>query len=156
MDTSKLVTGIFDWFTRAIDSVDWEKIGRHIGSFLDGIDWTAIFTSAGNFIETAINAAIDLWKGSFDAAPIETTILTAIGLLKFTGVGDIIWGKISDKLSAKVLGSSIGIVPTIAIAAVTWEIGFNVGKSLGKALFPEDAEHYDNFTWFGENGFLIH
>lgn len=154
MDTSKLVTGIFDWFTRAIDSVDWEKIGRHIGSFLAGIDWTAIFTSAGNFIKTAIDAAIDLWKGSFDAAPIETTIITAIGLLKFTGVGDIIWGKISDKLSAKVLGSSIGIVPTIAIAAITWEIGFNVGKSLGKELFPDDAEYYDNFKFFGDGGFF--
>lgn len=154
MDTSKLVTGIFDWFTRAIDSVDWEKIGRHIGSFLDGMDWTAIFTSAGNFIETAITAAIDLWKGSFDAAPIETTIITAIGLLKFTGFGDIIWGKISDKLSAKVLGSSIGIVPTIAISAVTWEIGFNVGKSLGEALFPDDKEIYENFSFFGEGGFF--
>lgn len=154
MDTSKLVTGIFDWFTRAIDSVDWEKIGRHIGSFLDGMDWTAIFTSAGNFIETAIDAAIDLWKGSFDAAPIETTIITAIGLLKFTGVGDIIWGKISDKLSAKVLGSSIGIVPTIAVAAATWEIGFNVGKSLGEALFPDDKEIYENFSFFGEGGFF--
>lgn len=154
MDTSKLVTGIFDWFTRAIDSVDWEKIGRHIGSFLDGMDWTAIFTSAGNFIETAIDAAIDLWKGSFDAAPIETTIITAIGLLKFTGVGDIIWGKISDKLSATVLGSSIGIVPTIAIAVVTWEIGFNVGKSLGEALFPDDKEIYENFSFFGEGGFF--
>lgn len=154
MDTSKLVTGIFDWFTRAIDSVDWQKIGRHIGSFLDGMDWTAIFTSAGNFIETAIDAAIDLWKGSFDAAPIETTILTAIGLLKFTGVGDIIWGKISDKLSATVLGSSIGIVPTIAISVVTWEIGFNVGKSLGEALFPDDKEIYENFSFFGEGGFF--
>lgn len=154
MDTSKLVTGIFDWFTRAIDSVDWEKIGRHIGSFLDGMDWTAIFTSSGNFIETAIDAAIDLWKGSFDAAPIETTIITAIGLLKFTGVGDIIWGKISDKLSAKVLGSSIGIVPTIAIAAVTWEIGFNVGKSLGEALFHDDKEIYENFSFLGEGGFF--
>lgn len=154
MDTSKLVTGIFEWFTRAIDSVDWEKIGRHIGSFLDGMDWTAIFTSAGNFIETAIDAAIDLWKGSFDAAPIETTIITAIGLLKFTGVGDIIWGKISDKLSATVLGSSIGIVPTIAISAVTWEIGFNVGKSLGEALFPDDKEIYENFSFFGEGGFF--
>lgn len=154
MDTSKLVTGIFDWFTRAIDSVDWEKIGRHIGSFLDGMDWTAIFTSAGNFIETAIDAAIDLWKGSFDAAPIETTIITAIGLLKSTGVGGIIWGKISDKLSATVLGSSIGIVPTIAIAAVTWEIGFNVGKSLGEALFPDDKEIYENFSFFGEGGFF--
>lgn len=154
MDTSKLVTGIFDWFTKAIDSVDWEKIGRHIGSFLDGMDWTAIFTSAGNFIETAIDAAIDLWKGIFDAAPIETTINTAIGLLKFTGVGDIIWGKISDKLSATVLGSSIGIVPTIAIAAVTWEIGFNVGKLLGEALFPDDKEIYENFSFFGEGGFF--
>lgn len=155
-DLSGIVTGIFNWMSDAIASVDWYQIGQNIGQFLAGIDWTAVFTSAGNFIETAIDAAIDLWKGSFDAAPIETTIITAIGLLKFTGVGDIIWGKISDKLSAKVLGSSIGIVPTIAIAAVTWEIGFNVGKSLGKALFPEDAEYYDNFTWFGKNGFLIH
>ena len=153
-DLSGIVTGIFNWMSDAIASVDWYQIGQNIGQFLAGIDWTAVFTSAGNFIETAIDAAIDLWKGSFDAAPIETTILTAIGLLKFTGVGNIIWGKISDKLSAKVLGSSIGIVPTIAIAAVTWEIGFNVGKSLGKALFPEDAEYYDNFTWFGENGFF--
>lgn len=153
-DLSGIVTGIFNWMSDAIASVDWYQIGKNIGQFLAGIDWTAVFTSAGNFIETAIDAAIDLWKGSFDAAPIETTIITAIGLLKFTGVGDIIWGKISDKLSAKVLGSRIGIVPTIAIAAVTWEIGFNVGKSLGKALFPEDAEYYDNFTWFGENGFF--
>lgn len=153
-DLSGIVTGIFNWMSDAIASVDWYQIGQNIGQFLAGIDWTAVFTSAGNFIGQAITAAIELWKGSFDAAPIETTIITAIGLLKFTGVGDIIWGKISDKLSAKVLGSSIGIVPTIAITAVTWEIGFNVGKSLGKALFPEDAEYYDNFTWFGENGFF--
>lgn len=153
-DLSGIVTGIFNWMSDAIASVDWYQIGQNIGQFLAGIDWTAVFTSAGNFIETAINAAIDLWKGSFDAAPIETTILTAIGLLKFTGVGDIIWGKISDKLSAKVLGSSIGIVPTIAIAAVTWEIGFNVGKSLGEALFPDDKEIYENFSFFGEGGFF--
>lgn len=114
MDTSKLVTGIFDWFTRAIDSVDWEKIGRHIGSFLDGMDWTAIFTSAGNFIKTAIDAAIDLWKGSFDAAPIETTILTAIGLLKFTGLGDILWKVIKDSIVLSMGGKAgAGIGETI-------------------------------------------
>lgn len=153
-DLSGIVTGIFNWMSDAIASVDWYQIGQNIGQFLAGIDWTAVFTSAGNFIETAIDAAIDLWKGSFDAAPIETTILTAIGLLKFTGVGNIIWGKISDKLSAKALGSSIGIVPTIAIAAVAWKIGFNVGKSLGEALFPDDKEIYENFSFFGEGGFF--
>lgn len=114
MDTSKLVTGIFDWFTRAIDSVDWEKIGRHIGSFLDGMDWTAIFTSAGNFIGQAITAAIELWKGSFDAAPIETTILTAIGLLKFTGLGDILWKAIKDSIVLSMGGKAgAGIGETI-------------------------------------------
>lgn len=114
MDTSKLVTGIFDWFTRAIDSVDWEKIGRHIGSFLDGMDWTAVFTSAGNFIGQAITAAIDLWKGSFDAAPIETTILTAIGLLKFTGLGDILWKAIKDSIVLSMGGKAgAGIGETI-------------------------------------------
>lgn len=150
MDTSKLVIGIFDWFTRAIDSVDWEKIGRHIGSFLDGIDWKAIFNSAGNFIETAIDAAIDLWKGSFDAAPIETTIVTALGIAKFTGLDTILKSKIIDAIP-KTLGlSSL----TVAIAAITWVIGFNVGKSLGKALFPDDAEYYDNFKFFGDGGFF--
>lgn len=153
-DVSGIVTGIFDWVSSGIEKVDWNGIGTKIGEFLNGIEWGSIIDSVGNFVETCINAAIDLWKGSFDAAPIETTILTAIGLLKFTGVGDIIWGKISDKLSATVLSKSIGIVPTIAIAAVTWLIGFDVGKSLGKALFPDDAEYYDNFTWFGDGGFF--
>lgn len=153
-DTSKLVAGIFNWFADAISAVDWYKIGHNIGEFLNGIEWGEVFLAAGNFLETAIDAAIDLWKGSFSAAPIETAILTAIGVLKFTGVGKIIWDKISKKVTATVLGESIGIVPIIAIGAVTWVIGFNVGKSLGKALFPEDAEYYDNFTWFGENGFF--
>lgn len=64
-DLSGIVTGIFNWMSDAIASVDWYQIGQNIGQFLAGIDWTAVFTSAGNFIETAIDAAIDLWKGSF-------------------------------------------------------------------------------------------
>lgn len=97
-DLSGIVTGIFNWMSDAIASVDWYQIGQNIGQFLAGIDWTAVFTSAGNFIGQAITAAIELWKGSFDAAPIETTILTAIGLLKFTGLGDILWKAIKDSI----------------------------------------------------------
>jgi phage-related protein len=144
MDTSKLVTGIFDWFTRAIDSVDWEKIGRHIGSFLDGMDWTAIFTSAGNFIETAITAAIDLWKGSFDAAPIETTILTAIGLLKFTGLGDILWTAIKKSLISSMgakEGTSFGIALLgwikRGIASISTKIGLVIEGLFNGMSFSE-------------------
>lgn len=113
-DLSGIVTGIFNWMSDAIASVDWYQIGQNIGQFLAGIDWTAVFTSAGNFIETAIDAAIDLWKGSFDAAPIETTILTAIGLLKFTGLGDILWKAIKDSIVLSMGGKAgAGIGETI-------------------------------------------
>lgn len=113
-DLSGIVTGIFNWMSDAIASVDWYQIGQNIGQFLAGIDWTAVFTSAGNFIGQAITAAIDLWKGSFDAAPIETTILTAIGLLKFTGLGDILWKAIKDSIVLSMGGKAgAGIVETI-------------------------------------------
>ena len=113
-DLSGIVTGIFNWMSDAIASVDWYQIGQNIGQFLAGIDWTAVFTSAGNFIKTAIDAAIDLWKGSFDAAPIETTILTAIGLLKFTGLGDILWKAIKDSIVLSMGGKAgAGIGETI-------------------------------------------
>lgn len=113
-DLSDIVTGIFNWMSDAIASVDWYQIGQNIGQFLAGIDWTAIFTSAGNFIGQAITAAIDLWKGSFDAAPIETTILTAIGLLKFTGLGDILWKAIKDSIVLSMGGKAgAGIGETI-------------------------------------------
>lgn len=113
-DLSGIVTGIFNWMSDAIASVDWYQIGQNIGQFLAGIDWTSVFTSAGNFIGQAITAAIDLWKGSFDAAPIETTILTAIGLLKFTGLGDILWKAIKDSIVLSMGGKAgAGIGETI-------------------------------------------
>lgn len=113
-DLSGIVTGIFNWMSDAIASVDWYQIGQNIGQFLAGIDWTSVFTSVGNFIGQAITAAIDLWKGSFDAAPIETTILTAIGLLKFTGLGDILWKAIKDSIVLSMGGKAgAGIGETI-------------------------------------------
>lgn len=80
-DLSGIVTGIFNWMSDAIASVDWYQIGQNIGQFLAGIDWIAVFTSAGNFIKTAIDAAIDLLKGSFDTLKNTdfTTLKTAWG-----------------------------------------------------------------------------
>lgn len=119
-DLSGIVTGIFNWMSDAIASVDWYQIGQNIGQFLAGIDWTAVFTSAGNFIGQAITAAIELWKGSFDAAPIETTILTAIGLLKFTGLGDILWKAIKDSIVLSMGGKAgaTGLFGGISAGAV--------------------------------------
>lgn len=149
-DTSKLVAGIFNWFAVAIAAVDWYKIGHNIGEFLDGIEWGEVFLAVGNFLETAIDAAIDLWKGSFDADPIATVIVTALGIAHFTGLDQKLKDKIVEAIP-KTLGSKS---LTVVIGAITWVFGFNVGKALGKALFPDDKEYYDNFTWFGAGGFF--
>lgn len=149
-DTSKLVAGIFNWFADAIAAVDWYKIGHNIGEFLDGIEWGEVFLAVGNFLETAIDAAIDLWKGSFDADPIATVIVTALGIAHFTGLDKKLKDKIVEAIP-KTLGSKS---LTVVIGAITWVFGFNVGKALGKALFPDDKEYYDNFTWFGTGGFF--
>lgn len=63
-----------------IKNVDWNKIGRKIGQFLKDVDWAGIIVSVGNFLETLIDAAIELWKGAFDANPIGTIVVSALAL----------------------------------------------------------------------------
>ena len=110
---SKLVAGIFKFFADAIKKVDWEGIGKKIGDFLRGIDWISILSSLGELIWQVINAAIELWSGSFEAAPIETAIITAIALLKFTPLGGVL---------LKALGKALaGVASSSAFAGM--EIG---------------------------------
>jgi hypothetical protein len=147
-DTSELVAGIFNWFADAIDKVDWYGIGRKMGDFLAGINWTEVFSSVGHFIWEGIKAAIELWSGSFTSAPIETTIITALGFMKFSGLGKIVGGKISDALSwktvktgLKTLGGKGGLaegintmlttdLSTIMGAGTATEIGLTIGTGI--------------------------
>ena len=153
-DVSHLVASIFNFFADAIDKVDWYGIGQKIGDFFAGIDWIAVLSSIGNLIWQALKASVETWKGMFDAAPIETAIITAIGALKFSGLGTELINTLNTKMSATLAGKHIGLVPTVVISAITWIVAFDVGKSLGEFLFPEDAKYYQNFTWFGEGGFF--
>lgn len=144
-DTSKLVAGIFNWFADAIAAVDWYKIGHNIGEFLDGIDWIDVFKAVGRFMWEGINGAFELSAGLFDAAPIETAIITAVGLMKFTKLGKIVATKISKAIMGtslivaitkawKSLGGLGGIlttdVATIMGAGTLTEIGMTVGAGI--------------------------
>ena len=145
----EIFASIFNWLSEEIDKVDWQQVGENIGEFIAGIDWLNVFKAVGNLAGTILESIFDAWNGSFESAPFETALISIFGALSFTGVAKTMWGKIATALSATASGSSIGLVPTIAISAVTWVIGFNVGKSLGKALFPDDANWYDDFTFDG-------
>lgn len=132
---SKGIIAGFDFLSNLIDQVDWRQIGTSIGLFLKGLDWLKIIKSAFKLKYNIWKAIAEVWFGSFKAAPIETAVLTAVAALKWTGVGNTIARGI--------------MAATIAAFA-----GFNLGKEIGRAIFPEDAEWYDSFSWFGEEGFF--
>lgn len=89
--------GIFDTAITALGNTDWKEIGNQIGIFLEEIDFSEIGKKIGELLWEAINAGINLFKGMFSKAPIETTVLGAvasIGLLgvAISGIGSIISG----------------------------------------------------------------
>lgn len=145
-DTSNLVAGIFNWFAKAIDDVPWYTTGHNIGEYLAGLNWIEIFSSLGNVLWQAIKAAIELWSGSFTAAPIETTLITAIAALKFTGLGSVLKKKLVTVIGTSIKGalksfgtgsiiSGIGgllttDIGTIIGAGTATEIGLTIGAGI--------------------------
>lgn len=145
-DTSNLVAGIFNWFAKAIDDVPWYTIGHNIGEYLAGLNWVEIFSSLGNVLWQAIKAVIELWSGSFTAAPIETTLITAIAALKFTGLGSVLKKKLVTVIGTSIKGalksfgtgsiiSGIGgllttDIGTIIGAGTATEIGLTIGAGI--------------------------
>ena len=121
-DVSNIVTGITGFFSKAIANVDWKKIGENIGDFVSGLDFTKILGSIGSLIWEAINAAIEQWKGMFSVAPIETTIITAVVGLKFTGLGAILASSFASAI-AKSFGSTP--IDTVITAGVQGLFGKN-------------------------------
>ena len=107
-DVNTIATGILDFFINAIEKVDWKEVGNNIGEFLRGLDWLEIIKKAFELKFKIWEAIAEVWFGSFKAAPIETAVLTAIGLLKFTGASKIIASKLFGGLTPQAVGSSLG------------------------------------------------
>lgn len=126
-----------DFLSEEISEFDWEGFGEDIGDFIKGIEWGDILCSVGELIWDAINAGIDIFKGMFDAAPIETAILLAIAALKFPGLRSILANKIQTAFPSAI---TIGKAITITLAVVT--IAFEVSKAISKALLKRSNEKF--------------
>lgn len=70
-------------------------------------------------------------------------------MANFTGLNKVIKNKL---ISAFPTTLSVG--KTIAVAGITWEVEFELGKTIGKAIDLNDEGVYDNFEWFGNEGFF--
>lgn len=91
-----------------------------------------------------------LAAGAASAISSLGSALTSLGGIKGLMTMDL--GTLLGAGTATEIGLTIGAGVLGGIAAAF--AGFEGGKALGKLLFPESADYYDNFSWFGDGGFF--
>lgn len=143
-DVNHIITGIFDTFSDAIERVDWRQLGKNIGEFLRGLDWLDILKSALRFRLDIWAAIIDTWEASFEAAPLETSLLSLFALLNLTPIGTLIGNKILSSIfttgtstAATVAGAGLGT--KIAVAIATAIASYWAGNKIYEYVTGEDA-----------------
>ena len=143
-DFTEIVNGITGFLTEAIQDVDWTAIGNNIGDFIKEIDWKSIFYGVGELIYSAIEAALEMWQGSFDVSPIETSIISAIALLSFNGISlPMLIPAISTAI-ATALSSGI-LIPALVVSIGAFTITSPIGMEIGTRILS-------NFEgWIEEN-----
>ena len=94
------IKGIADTLTTALKKVEWKKVGQSIGDFISAIDFSKVTWSLLGLAKALVSAIGSALKGSFSKAPIETGLLAAFALVKFTGIGKFIAGEVSKKMAA--------------------------------------------------------
>lgn len=114
--------GVLDSVIAFLDETEWEMIGEQIGTFLEGIDFIEIGKKIGQALWKAINAGIELFKGMFSKAPIETTIIgvvASIGLL----------GGVANEISSIISGLHTFLTPLLTIFS-------GIGEILSTTVIP--------------------
>lgn len=102
--------GFLDTILSAIENTDWYMIGTRIGEFFANIDWGTIVAKAGKLIIEAVGAAIGLYSGMINVAPLETSIMTGIAAFKFVGVGKVIMDGITKSLAGGIRIGEIALI----------------------------------------------
>lgn len=125
--------GILDTIITALDNTDWEMIGTQIGTFLNELDFMEVGEKVGKAIWKAINDGIDIFKGMFDAAPIETTIVTMLG---FNKAWKVIFGTNTISRLKKVITKFSAFKDTVVITTKALAGNKNAATAL-HLLYPK-------------------
>ena len=132
------IVGALDFLSEKLDDFDWEGLGEDIGDFLAGIDWVKIIKTGLKLKINIWEAIADVWFGSFDAAPIETSIMTALALLKFTGLGALLGGKIKKAILGTAFATAI-IGAFASLGGIAGILTTDLAVILGAGTFTEIA-----------------
>lgn len=99
---SEFISNIFNGLADAIDSVPWHELGNRIGDFIRGIEITDIIASFLHLIGEIKKALRELWLGLFEAAPLETALLTTMALIKWNPIAQYFANKLKSALLGKI------------------------------------------------------
>lgn len=93
------IQGALTFVSTLLTNTDFTQIGNKIGQFLGNLDLTDYLDDIASIVWEAIKGGFDLLKGMFQEAPLETALIAAFGMLKFTGLGSSIAGKIGKSIT---------------------------------------------------------
>ena len=93
------IKGVLKAASNMLKKTDFEEIRNKIGTFLTTLDFTKFIGGLADVIWQAIKDAFILLEGLFEEAPLETSLITAFAVLKFTGLGSAVAGQISKAIS---------------------------------------------------------
>lgn len=142
------IGGLADTIITALETTDWEEVGKGIADFISEIDWKAAWFKFTTLLSALKEAIVDIIKGmnlsdadvagiSVGIGAIALTLLTISGLSLAASITkkvitDLIVNAIMAKLGTSAgaavsigsIGSVIGQVGlTIGVAVVGWKIG---------------------------------
>lgn len=165
-----IASGINNFFS----TFDFGALAQTLNVWVDGL----IDLIGTTIKETDKGAILDAFIDFFGNLELDTVAIV-IGAVTIKKIGKVAWGfalgtvlkplahtfllNLGATLTADVgavlgAGTFSGIAATIGFGLVgalaAWFGGQEMGKIIGKLIFPEDTEWYDNFSWFKEGGFF--
>ena len=165
---------IADGINNFFRTFDFGALAQTLNVWADGI-FDLIATTIKEIDKSAIFDAFIDFFGNLEL----DTVAIVIGAISIKKIGKIVWGfalgtvlkplahtfllNLGATLTADVgavlgAGTFAGIAATIGFGIVgaltSWFAGQEVGKLIGRLIFPEDADWYKDFSWFGEDGFF--
>ena len=165
---------IADGINNFFRTFDFGALAKTINVWVDGI-FDLIATTIK---ETDKGAILDAFIDFFGNLELDTVAIV-IGAVTIKKIGKVAWGfaltNVLKPLASKFLtnlgatltsdvgavlgaGTFSGIAATIGSgivgSLVAWFGGQEIGKLIGRLLFPEDSDWYENFSWLGESGFF--
>lgn len=143
-DFANLGESIGAGVTEFFRTFDFKSLAETINVWVDGIK-TALWKALTTTDRGQVFGGIMDFVGTLE----WDTIGIAIGAFAWFHGGKTLTVKLFKEVITKVIGLDkvITLGCKIALVVGVAKIGFDVGKEIGKLLFPEDAEYYEEFSW---------